>query len=284
MRNKNRLFILALVAFLLTHAQPGKCMLPNRTYSRLPSDLKMTYDSLNIKTTDGLRLTAWLCKSSGMASNAFVILASGDAGNMSDNLDLAQAIVSNFGVSVLLFDYRGFGTSDYVKLDTDLLALPEFAIDLNSVVKYLHDNIHPDTDKVFIYGRSLGASLALTVASSFSGIGGVIAESPYVSQALLYEKILIKYKEEGIKRSVKKIDSKMLEPLSVIGQCRCKVFFIHGQDEDLILSDEIFQLYNKCGSKNKSIWIASGANHLEVPFKETNTFLNAFLSFVSGSK
>jgi alpha-beta hydrolase superfamily lysophospholipase len=240
----------------------------------------LQYDSLNIKTSDGIRLTGWLCKPQTKRSNAVIIIASYDAGNMSDNIDLAQAIVENIGLRVILFDYRGFGSSDNFPIDTDFIALPEFTTDIHSVVEWTEKNIQQDTEQIILYGRSMGASLAITSTSLFGKIGGVIAESPYVSQSELSNKIKELYIQQHIDRPVKKALSAALEPLDLASRFRYPILLVHGQNERMISSDEVYKLYSTCGSSKKSLWIVSDCDHLQIPFKETSLFLTHIALFV----
>ena len=274
-------FILLLIVSFV-YVKDAKCSLPSKKYRKTPSELKIQYDSLNILTTDGKRLTAWLCKPEKKRTDVVMILASGDAGNMGDNLVLTQFILENVGVNILLFDYRGFGSSDLNPTDTDLIAIPEFTIDIHSVVLYVRKYIQSDTNKIVLYGRSMGASLCLTTAITYGSVGGVIAESPYVTQASLVEKINVFRKQQNSKRIAKSLPSPLLEPLSLISQCHCNVLFIHGQNEKFISNNEVMDLYNSCSAKKKTLWIASDCDHLEVVYKEKDAFF-AHLSSILGS-
>src|SRR5579872_6927805 len=96
---------IVVVLFMAIMVQSAFCLKPDHKYIQIPSDVHLQYDSLNIKTTDGFRLTAWLCKSTKAQKNTVVILASSDAGNMSYNLGLVEGLVQNLGINVLTFDY-----------------------------------------------------------------------------------------------------------------------------------------------------------------------------------
>jgi pimeloyl-ACP methyl ester carboxylesterase len=59
-------------------------------------------------------------------SGCVIVLAGSDAGNMSYDLPLAAFLTANFQVPVLLFDYRGFGSSQEFPFDPDAIAHPEY--------------------------------------------------------------------------------------------------------------------------------------------------------------
>ena len=59
-----------------------------------------------LQTSDGLRLGAWYLP--GRPGSAAVLVANGNAGDRSARAPLARALAGH-GLSVLLFDYRGYG-------------------------------------------------------------------------------------------------------------------------------------------------------------------------------
>src|SRR5665213_1247610 len=115
---KQIIFIFVIVNF--AGVGTSRAIKPVKKYLMTPSVMGVSYDSLNIPTTNNERLTAWLCHPVHKQSDQLIILAEPDAGNMSGEFGVAQALVKNIGVDVLLFDYRGFGTSDSIVIDTDL--------------------------------------------------------------------------------------------------------------------------------------------------------------------
>lgn len=193
---------------------------------------------------------------------------------MGNELDLVQQITKNLGVDVLLFDYRGFGTSDQLAIDTDFIALPEFAEDLHAVLMFARSDLRRDTAETIIYGRSMGASLAITVAAKYGGLGGIVAESPYVTQQALklyYDSL---YKATGSKRRIKTIKSNVLEPVASIQSLMCPIIILHGAEEQQVTSNEVELLYQRCGSHTKSLYIPAGVGHMELPYVQTGVFLN----------
>lgn len=281
MSRQSRVLSIPLFLFCVVCVSNSYASRPSHIYERQPSGVHLAYDSLNVPVPGGARLTAWLCKPQKLQTDALIILAGPDAGNMSDQLDIAQSLVENLGIRVLLFDYEGFGTSSATPIDTDAIAMPVFAADLHGVARYVSATLGVDTNRIVIYGRSMGASLALTVSSLYGGCGGVVAESPYASQSSVARACTELYKRNGTNRKVVAIPDRTLEPLEVAAACRASLLLIRGANEDLIPSSEICDLYEKCGSKKKSLWIAAGARHLEVPYNEMGTFLNAVFSLLN---
>lgn len=269
-----------MIAALLTlMSKDAFAIRPYSRYVATPAQEGMTYDSLNIPTTDHFRLTGWYCKPSVDSSHLLIILAGGDAGNMSYDLGVMQFLTANFKVPVLLFDYRGFGTSQSFHYDSSAIAEPEYLIDVDAAVSYAAKQ-YPGR-KIILYGRSMGASLAMVEACKRSGIAGVVAESPYVSQKLLKEH----FEDKSINSrtdTIRIIESNDLEPLARIASFRPQNFLLlHGAEEKFILSDEEKSLIKAVPASNKKFIDFAGCNHLELPAKAPQQFGDAMARFLN---
>jgi alpha-beta hydrolase superfamily lysophospholipase len=266
-----RNFILAF--WLLVLSTEAFAIHPYKDYVALPSQAGMSYDSLNIPTADHFRLTGWCCKPTKDSTDILVILAGTDAGNMSYDLQVAQIVAQKF--PVLLFDYRGFGSSQAFAYDANAIGHPEYLIDLDAAVSYAQKN-YP-SKKIVIYGRSLGAALALIEGSMRTGIAGVVAESPYESQALLAKH----YKDENPNDKVKPIESDSLEPLKHIQNFRGKkLLILHGKSDKHILTAEMIDLIQRAPVANKKLTIFPGCDHLELPIKAPQKFWEVMGEFL----
>src|ERR1700730_9668203 len=71
--------------------------------SMLPGAEEISFD-----TPDGLRLSGWFAPSTETLAGATVLVFNGNAGDRSFRAPLAAAL-NQAGLSVLLFDYRGYG-------------------------------------------------------------------------------------------------------------------------------------------------------------------------------
>lgn len=265
---------------LLSISQDSRAIKPNHKYARTPASLGIAYDSLDIPTGNRQRVTAWYCHSKkDTGVRKVIVLASADAGNMADNLDIVSAIVTNLPADVIMFDYRGFGTSDPIVIDTDLIAMPQFSQDLRSVMSYVRANFVAEGANALVYGRSMGASLALAIASQFEDIGGIVAESPYVTQAALKQYYTAEYKRMHSKRKVKVIESNLLEPMDTSAVIACPVLLIHGELEKAITSKEIDALFATIKSDRKVLWNVPNADHMQAPIVDASEFLTKLSAF-----
>jgi len=115
-------------------------------------------------TRDLVRLDGWLYQDGARTA---IICSHGLTGDKSDWVDIAPWLAAG-GYMVLAFDFRGDGDSggryDANKLDLDMLSAIAFVKSRGA-------------QKVILLGSSLGAKVALRVAS-YTSVAGVIGLSP----------------------------------------------------------------------------------------------------------
>ena len=85
---------------------------PDRTLIATASDLERPCENFFIQSADGIKLNGWFfpADSNSLHDSFTVLVCHGNAGNISHRLELCRALL-NLGLSVLLFDYRGYGRS-----------------------------------------------------------------------------------------------------------------------------------------------------------------------------
>jgi fermentation-respiration switch protein FrsA (DUF1100 family) len=125
-------------------------------------------------TSDGLRLGAWEAPPSpGAAARGLTVLvANGNAGDRSLRAPLAAALAAQ-GLSVLLFDYRGYGGNDGSPSEAGL------ARDVRAAYRYLVDVARVPDNRIIFYGESLGAAVVTELATQHPP-AGLVLRSPFV--------------------------------------------------------------------------------------------------------
>jgi pimeloyl-ACP methyl ester carboxylesterase len=257
------------ILFMLTFALSAVVYASNpvKEYVLSPLQTGMEFDSLRIKSK-GATLAGWWIK--GKDPKHILIIAGSDAGNMSYSLPLATEFVKDLGWSAMLFDYRGFGASDSFTIDPDILAYTEFVDDIKAAVA--HARKRAPKARIILWGRSLGASLAMSAVAEGANADQLIVESPYLpSQKTFCARIDALRKDAGSKRITRYVVSDRLEPYRAARKIKVPTHFIMGEKEKLITRDELFKLSDLTKGM-QSVFIASGSSHLEFPNKTADTF------------
>jgi fermentation-respiration switch protein FrsA (DUF1100 family) len=126
---------------------------------------------VTLATSDGLRLGAWFFPAT--AATASVLVAPGNAGDRSLRVPLASALLAR-GLSVLLFDYRGYAGNPGEPTESGL------ALDVRAARDWLLGEI--GQARLLYYGESLGAAV-VTELSVEHPPAGVILRSPFTELA-----------------------------------------------------------------------------------------------------
>lgn len=113
---------------------------------------------VSFRTGDGLELGGWFVRGRGEAARGTVLVFNGNAGNRSFRAPLADAL-SRVGVSVLLFDYRGYGGNPGCPTQEGLYA------DARAARAYLDSRSDVDPQRIAYFGESLGAAVAVAAAA-----------------------------------------------------------------------------------------------------------------------
>lgn len=167
--------VLCILVFLCVHLLWA--VNPIKEYVDFPTNSKLSFEEVTIKTNDGFNLKSWVCfANKAKAKNRTLVLAYGDAGNMSYYLRQTVELV-NQGYNVVLFDYRGFGESDNFLIDENVLYYDEFATDLQAVVAYAKEKFKT---KVGVWALSMG-TISAVLANDTTPLDYLIADGFVVS-------------------------------------------------------------------------------------------------------
>jgi uncharacterized protein len=130
-------------------------------------------EPVTFNTADGLTLHAWFLRSGKSDRSGSVIVFNGNAGNRGYRADLGDRLRS-LGLSVLLFDYRGFGENAGAPTESGL------TLDARAARDYLLTRADVSRDRVVYFGESLGSAVATKLAVE-EAPAALILRSPFTS-------------------------------------------------------------------------------------------------------
>ncbi|MCC6420296.1 MAG: alpha/beta hydrolase [Gemmataceae bacterium] len=135
-----------------------------------PSDL--VYEDAWFQSADGTRLHGWYCPAE--QPRAVVLYCHGNAGNVTGCKWALRLLQEKCGVSVLAFDYRGYGRSDGSPTEVGILA------DARAARRWLAARTGAFESDIVLLGRSLGGAVAIDLAAR-DGARGLILENTFTS-------------------------------------------------------------------------------------------------------
>ena len=161
----------AAFALLLFLMQERMLFLPTGELWATPARAGLAFEEVWLDTADGERLHAWWVPHP--EARATVLFSHGNAGNISHRLESLE-LFNELGVSVLIYDYRGYGRSTGRPDEAGLYLDGETALD------WLENSRGLRPQRLVQFGRSMGAAVAARLAER-RGARCLVVESAFTS-------------------------------------------------------------------------------------------------------
>ncbi|MBN2474448.1 MAG: alpha/beta hydrolase [Pirellulales bacterium] len=172
-----RLALIPLVAYLLVVVL---MMLFEESFIFFPSRFPegnwnppgLDFEGVFFEADDGTTLHGWYVPHD--RPRAAVLYCHGNAGNITHRADILHVLHDRVGVSVFIFDYRGYGRSRGEPNEASVLA------DARAARQWLADREAIEQTDVVLMGRSLGGGVAVDLAAR-DGARALVLESTFSS-------------------------------------------------------------------------------------------------------
>lgn len=165
------------LAALLFFSQDKLAYYPQigREIQTTPREHGLDYEQLTLATPDGEQLDAWFVPVP--RSQGVVLFLHGNAGNISHRMD-SIAMFHRLGLSVLIFDYRGYGRSTGKPSEAGLHRDAQTAWD------FLTRSRGMAPQHIVLFGESLGGAVAAELAAR-ERPGALVLASVFISAPAL---------------------------------------------------------------------------------------------------
>jgi fermentation-respiration switch protein FrsA (DUF1100 family) len=137
-----------------------------REFTATPGQIGLRYEDLQLKASDGISLHGWFIPA--QHPRGTVLFLHGNAGNISHRLDSVR-MFNRLGYSMLLFDYRGYGSSGGAPTEQGTYR------DAEAAWQYLTEQRHLPACSIVLFGESLGGAIAAWLAAREKPAALVIA-------------------------------------------------------------------------------------------------------------
>ena len=216
-------------------------------------------------TDDSLTLHGWFVPAVPTPPRFTMIVFNGNAGHRGMRAPVAAALAKQ-GVTTLLFDYRGYGDNAGRPSEDGL------ARDARAALAYLKSRTDVDTARIVFFGESLGAAVALRLASE-SPPFALVLRSPFTSLTdigahhypFLPVRWLLRERYPSLER---------------VGSVSCPTLVIAGDRDSIIPIEHSRRLYDAITAEKRFV-VIPGANHNDEAMFVGPELMQAVLDFVS---
>ena len=221
---------------LVYHPTPWE----DRDWARLS---RLPLEEVWFQAKDGTRLFGWHVPATGLP--AVLLWCHGNAGNIIHRLENLAALHS-LGLSVFLFDYRGYGRSEGRPSEPGLYQDALAAYEVLTKAKQV------PPQRIVLFGRSLGAAVAGTLASQRPA-AGLILESAFPSV-----EALARFHYWGLPMHL--LVSAEFNLADRLREVRVPVLVVHG-DRDSLVPLQLGQAVFDAARAPKDLFVVHGADH-----------------------
>jgi len=223
--------------FFVYHPEPWQ----DREWARLSG---LPLEDVWFQSIDGVRLFGWYVEA--QADRPVVLWCHGNAGNISHRLDNLKYLYQ-MGLSVFLFDYRGYGKSQPSALSEQ--GLYQDAI---GAYDYLTRIRNIRSERIVCFGRSLGSTVAGELAAQRPA-SGLILESSFPSI-----EAVVRFHYGGL--PVHWLLGAQFRLIDRLPYLSLPKLIIHGDKDDIIPIELGRQVY-EAAKPPKDWYIITGADH-----------------------
>jgi len=261
----------AVLAVALFFYQPNLLYfpdMPSREIEATPGDIGLEFEALTLTTRDDEQLDAWFIPAD--PARGVVLFCHGNAGNISHRLVSIQ-LFHELGLSVLIFDYRGYGQSTGKPTEKGTYR------DADAAWDYLVEQRGIPAEHIILFGRSLGASIAADLATRQSA-AGLILESGFTSvpdiAAKLYPWLPVRWFSRYQYDTRKKL-----------ANIHSPVLIAHSREDEIILYANGERLFEAANEPKQFLQLRGGHNDgFFVSGKDYTQGLDSFLGNVLAVK
>ena len=234
---------------------------PDTTIEQTPVDLDLPFDDIWFTSSDSVRLHGWLIPAS--SPNHLLLFCHGNAGNISHRLDNVR-LLHNRGISVFIFDYRGYGRSQ------GRISEKGFYLDSEAAYEVAREWAEKHRSKLVVFGRSLGG-IAATHLAATKNCDGLILESTFTNMgAMARAHYPLPFAETLLEHR--------LNALGQIVQVRVPILFFHG-DKDRIVPIKVGRKLFEAAPNPKEFVVLPGAGHNDTYFVGGEDYFKKIESF-----
>ncbi|KAK1365201.1 Alpha/beta hydrolase domain-containing protein WAV2 [Heracleum sosnowskyi] len=147
-----------------------------KSYPITPARLRLLYEDVWLRSSDGVRLHAWFIKLAPDCRGPTIVFFQENAGNIAHRLEMVRIMLQRLQCNVFMLSYRGYGASDGFPSQQGIINDSQAALD------HLIQRTDIDKSRLVVFGRSLGGAVGTVLCKNNPDkIGALILENTFTS-------------------------------------------------------------------------------------------------------
>lgn len=223
-----------------------------KSYSITPSRLRLIYEDVWLRSSDGVRLHAWFIKLFPDCRGPTILFFQENAGNIAHRLEMVRIMLQRLHCNVFMLSYRGYGASDGYPSQHGITR------DAQAALEHLSQRTDIDTTRIVVFGRSLGGAVgAVLTKNNPDKVAALILENTFTS-ILDMAGVLLPFLKWFIGGSGSKgpriLNFLVRSPWStidIVGEIKQPILFLSGLQDEMVPPSHMQMLYAKAAARNK---------------------------------
>ena len=216
-----------------------------------------------IDTPDGERLHAWYCRSP--KEKASGLFCHGNTGNLTVSADIIPHLL-DAGLSILFFDYRGYGKSSGRTTYKGVLA------DGVTAARF-HDTLRPQHLPSILYGFSLGGAVAAQVIKRHR-FDALILQSTFTSLTKITRALYPRL-------PMHLLAGDLFDTINVIRKLDVPLLVMHGTADEVVPCSMAHELFGACPTPRKRIHTVDDGLHKDLYQRDPDALVWAVSQFLA---
>ena len=237
---------------------------PSRVHEATPAGLGLPCEEARLTAEDGVRLHGWFLPVRG--ARWTVLLSHGNAGNISHRLDRTLFLQTRLGASVLLYDYRGYGSSEGSPDE------PGTYRDARAAYRYLVEQKQVPPARLVLFGESLGSAVSLDLALAHPA-AALILEAPFTSVPDMARKTIFFPLAPFVRTRY--------DNLEKVGRLRIPLLVLQGDHDEVVPLAQGRRLFEAAPGP-KRFFAIPGAGHNDTFVVGGDAYWQAIADFLAG--
>jgi pimeloyl-ACP methyl ester carboxylesterase len=213
----------------------------NLIFPKFSASYEDNPDTLKLKTDKGAEITTMYLEAPG--SEQLLLYSHGNGEDIGMILNFLQDFQKR-GVSVLVYDYPGYGTSTHNPTEHGVYAAAD------AVYKFATQKLNFAPEQIVLYGYSLGSGPSCWLAERYP-VNRLILDGAFTSTFRVISRIKL--------LPIDKFDN-----FSRFKNIDCSILLIHGTEDQIIPFWHAKKNWKGLHGEKQKLWV-QGAGHLNIP-------------------